>query len=189
MVFLGRFSLPKSQRLYNRAKFLHETTPTGNWHAKRPQYEIEAIRENSRLRKAEEIYRQALTILESHRGQGELWEAIRRLRNVAAVYLQLALLYRQRYELEEAAKYAKKALEALEQIPPSAQEEPESLALRSNALFRLTEIDHFQGNGTPKQLRERYQECLAIDQKLGNMEGIRTTESMLDEINEEEALQ
>ena len=60
--FISRFMTPKSQRLYSRAKYLHETTYTGDWHNPRPKKFIEEIRNNNRLKKAEFLYLQTLEI-------------------------------------------------------------------------------------------------------------------------------
>jgi len=56
--------------------------------------------------------------------------------------------------------------------------------MKTEALFRLTEIDHFLGEATDQELRRRYEEILAIDRLANNEDGMRATMEMLNEFRQ-----
>lgn len=181
--FISRFLTPKSQRLYNSAKFLHETTYTGNWHNPRPQKVIEEIRNNNRLKKAEFLYLQALEIQMRLSSESETdAESINHELNVAIDYCQLSLLYRQQQHLDKAAMTAEKALRIAESLNNKSSNNHEILSLISGAIFRLAEIEHVQGKY--ETAKEKYEHSLSIDREIGKYEDIKLTESMLNEIKE-----
>lgn len=181
--FISRFLTPKSQRLYNRAKFLHETTYTGNWHNPRSKKFIEELRNNNRLKKAEFLYLQALEIQKRLTSKSETdAESICHELNVVAVYCQLSLLYRQQQYLDKAAGAVEKALVIAESLNSKSPNNHEILSVISGAIFRLAEIEHIQGKY--EMAKEKYERSLYIDREIGKYEDIKLTESMLDEIKQ-----
>jgi tetratricopeptide (TPR) repeat protein len=179
---VARYSKPYSQRLYDRAKYLHETTYVGDWHSLRSEEDINQVRGNPRLKEARKLYLQAIEIEErAYQQEHEPPAKRQHLFNVITVYLQLALLYRQQYRLAQSAEYAQKALEKLKEIDDQSQE---VLSHTSNALFRLGEIDHIEGRY--QEAIEKYQRSLKIDQKLQDKPGIRLTLQMLSELESQE---
>lgn len=183
-VFLiSRFLTPRSQRLYNHAKFLHETTYTGDWHNQRSQMLIDEIRINNRLRRAESLYLQSLEIQKRLSSNSETdVEYIRYELNVAFAYSQLSLLYRQQQFLDKAADAAEKALEIAESLNNKSPNNHEILSALSNAIFMLAETEHVQGKY--EKAKEKYERSLSIDKEIGKYENIKLTERMLDEIKQ-----
>jgi hypothetical protein len=58
---LGRYTMPRSLRLYERAKFLHETTFVGNWQVPRSAEELLEATRHPRLVEAARLYYEACT--------------------------------------------------------------------------------------------------------------------------------
>lgn len=100
--------------------------------------------------------------------------------NVAVCYEELALLYRMMNIFDEAERALKDGMEVLKELLSKNPDHSEYLRLRSLIVFRMAELNHAQGK--LEQARQGYEESLAIDRKLGNEEGIRTTEKLLQEI-------
>lgn len=181
--FISRFLTPRSQRLYNRAKFLHETAYTGDWHKPRPQQIIEEIRSNYRLKKAESLYLQSLEIQKHLSSNSETdAEYIRHELNVAIAYNQLSLLYCQQQFLEKATVVAEKAHEIAESLNNKLPNNHEILSVISNAIFRLAEVEHIQEEY--ETAKEKYERSLSIDREIGDYEAVKLTESRLDEIRQ-----
>lgn len=179
--FISRYTVPRSQRLYNRAKFLHEITYTGDWHKTRPQSLIEEIRNNNRLARAEYLYRESLQIQESLSTHSETdVKYIRHKLNIATVYCQLSLLYRQQQYIDKAKEMAEKAISCTEPLNKKFSEHNGVLSCLSDALFRYAEIQHISGNYT--LAKEKYEQSLSIDKILGKIEDTKLTVSMLNEI-------
>lgn len=75
-------------------------------------------------------------------------------------------------------------LDVLNRFSKEIQQHPEMLVMKTEALFRLTEIDHFLGEATDQELRRRYEEILAIDRLANNEDGMRATMEMLNEFRQ-----
>lgn len=100
--------------------------------------------------------------------------------NAGVGYEELALLYRMMNMFDKARAELAKSMEITEQLLQKDPENLQYLGLKSLVIFRLAEIDHVQGN--IEEARTGYKESLAMDKKLKNREGIRTTEGLLEKI-------
>jgi len=127
------------------------------------QSEVEQLRTAPELCRAEKQYKEAIDIEVANAGEITTWEQITYLSNAIRAQLWLALLYRQRLEFPKVAVHAQQALALIERLPEQVRSDGERLGMRSDAMFRLVEMDHFLGNGTPQELLRRYQDVLDID--------------------------
>lgn len=178
VLFVSRQLLPASQRLFDRARFLHESTVAqySHHHERGPGASFEDIRADSRLQEAERLYLRAMEI-ESRRPRGEL--------NVAVAHHQLGFLYRQLGKFEEARKRFEKSLQILRSLESLQPERSDIQGTISRTLFRLAEICH--AHGELEQAKKMYEQSLDIDQRLGDAAGIRSNHQMLAEIDGKKA--
>jgi len=178
---VSHFRVPRSMRLYSRAKFLHETTYVGDWRKSEPEVPIEQIRNNWRLLKAESLYLKALQIQKrlSGESQNDLQYAHHQ-RNVAVTYSQLALLYLQQRQFEKASNVAHEAVVTAEALIDKSPDKSEVLLTLSDTLFRAAEIDQLQGK--IHSAKAKYERSLAIGRNLLNNVDTEITEARLREI-------
>ncbi len=175
---LSRSLTPKSQRLYNRAKMLHETTFFGDWlHGRSPEL-IQACQNNPRLREAESLYIASLHRQETLASKAPTdVEKYSHLENAASAYCQLALLYGQQSFFEKAEEAGSKAVEIAEQLSQNVPGNKGFLRVLSLSLFRLAQVEH------ARLRRDRakchYERSLAIDKQLGLWEDAAVTEKQL----------
>ncbi len=167
--------VPAAQRLYDRAKHLHErgVIQYGNYHERGPGASFEEIQGDARLREAEKLYLRAAEL--AVRGpRSEL--------NLAAVHHQLGFLYRQQGKFEEATRRFSQAIKILRKLEYLQPDRRDVLSSISSNLFFLGEIYHVQGER--EKASRKYQESLAIDEKLGDSQGVRDTRRMLDQLDQ-----
>src|SRR4030042_6503915 len=113
----AHFSKPRSQRLYDSAKSLHETTYIVDFSEPRTAGEIAYARENPRLIRAEESYKEALSAQERLFAQARTEEDRRRAgMNIVVSHIQLALLIRHRYLPDLARNHSQTALKMIEEL-------------------------------------------------------------------------
>lgn len=187
MFFVGRSNqelTPTSQNYFDRARRLDASLSLQPYHEQISQQEIDSRRQNPNFREAEELYKEAALMEESKSGSLKTWPEVSHLSNAINAYLQLSLLHRRLCEFEEAKTYAIKVLDLLRRFSKEIQQHPEKLAMKTEALFRLTEIDHFLKNSTTEELIQRYEEILAIDRLANNADGVTATLAMLDELHQ-----
>ncbi len=170
-----------SQEYFDQARRIHNSLAQQPYRLHISQQEI-LSRQHPALDEAEELYRKSALLEEAKSGSLQTWAEAGSLTNAINAYLQLSLLYRQLYKIEDARQYANKALELLLRFSAETQQHRQMLAMKTEALFRLTEIDHFLGSSTGKELIRRYEEILAIDRLTNNEDGIREITAMLKEL-------
>ncbi|MGA2876192.1 MAG: hypothetical protein ABSE82_11725 [Nitrososphaerales archaeon] len=178
---LARQLIPRSVRLYSRAKFLHETTYTGDWRSVQPDVPIAQVRAHPRLRKAEALYCQALEVQRSLAKNATAHAARKRHeQNEAVTYFQLTLLHLQRREFQEASKNACEGLNLAEKLRLETSNSSETASLLSDALYRSAETD--QALGRLDEALLKYNQSLALDRLNGNEASARITEQRLAEL-------
>lgn len=183
---ISHFLVPRSMRLYSRAKFLHETTYTGDWRKPEPEVPVEQIRTNWRLLKAESLYLRALQIQKRLSGESENdKQYTHHQQNVAVTYSQLALLYLQQKQFEKASNMAQEAVATAELLNGKSPNQSEILSTLSCALFRAAEIKQLQGMW--RNAKAKYERSLAIDRNLRNDVDAGITEARLREIAESDS--
>ena len=180
---VSHFLVPRSMRLYSRAKFLHETTYVGDW--RKPDLEVfsDRIRTNWRVLKAESLYLKALQIQKrlADESQNDT-QYIHHQRNVAVTCSQLGFLYLQQRQFEKASNMAHKAVVIAESLNAKSPNQSDVLLTLSNALFRAAEIEQLQGK--IHRAKAKYERGLAIDRKLRNDVDAAISEARLREIAE-----
>lgn len=62
------------------------------------------------------------------------------------------------------------------------QEQPEKIGMRSEALFRLTEIEHRLGKLSKPELVQKYRYILNLDERSGDQSASRATQALLNEV-------
>lgn len=154
----------RGKRVFDSAVALHRPFLRYSIYEDYSQGEVDQLRTAPELRRAERLYKEAIDIAVANAADVRSWEQITYLSNAIRAHLWLALLYRQRFEFEKVAANAQRALALLERLPEDVRSESEKLGLKSDAMFRLVEMDHFLGNGTTEGLLRRYEAVLAIDQ-------------------------
>ena len=175
---VSRLLVPRSVRLYFRAKTFHEAACAGG-----RQAAPAAIRHDYRLAKAESLYPAALGIQKHLSCQSMSEERyLHHQRNVAITYLQLTLLYHQQARLEEAAAMAKEVYDIAEPLTRNSPEQPEFLLLLSDALFRWGEVEQALGN--TDSAKAKYRRSLDIDLALHNSTSADITKARLSEMTE-----
>jgi len=159
-----RYSLDlRGKRVFDSAVALHRPFLRYSIYEDYSQSEVEQLRSAPELCGAEKQYKEAIDIEVANAGDITTWEQITYLSNAIRAQLWLALLYRQRLEFPKVAMHAQQALALIERLPEQVRSDGERLGMRSDAMFRLVEMDHFLGNGTPQELLRRYQDVLDID--------------------------
>lgn len=178
---VSHFLVPRSMRLYSHAKFLHETSYTGDWRSSESDRPTEQICTHSRLLKAESLYLKALQIQKrlSEESQNDM-QYTHHQRNVAVTYSQLALLYIHQRQFEKASNMAHEAVLTAESLNDQTSNKSEMLSILSNALFRSAEIDQLQGKVNSAKVK--YERSLTIDRNLQNDADAYITEARLNEI-------
>jgi len=172
------FSKPRSQRLYDSAKSLHETTYIVDFSEQRNAQEIAYACENPRLVRAEEGYKEALSVQERLFALARTEEDRRRAgMNIVVSHIQLALLLRHRYLPDLARNHGQTALRMIEELEDQYPGDGEVIGAKSDALFRLGEIAHLQGNHS--EAKRLYQMSLRIDQSLSDSVGIAAIQKRL----------
>lgn len=159
-----RYSLDlRGKRAFDSAVALHRPFLRYSIYEDYSPSEVQQLRSAPELCRAEKHYKEAIDIEVANAGEITTWEQITYLSNAIRAELWLALLYRQRLEFPKVALHAQQALTLLERLPEPVRSDSEKLGMRSDAMFRLVEMDHFLGNGTPQELLRRYQDILDID--------------------------
>jgi tetratricopeptide (TPR) repeat protein len=179
---IARLLKPKSLRLYDRAKLLHERTYAGDWRMKRPDDLIASVRGSDSLNRAELLYHDALVVQERLAASAQT-KALKKkyLLNVAAVYTQLALLSLQKGLPDLAGGWAGKAVFVSQSIVDENPGDPASLRSLSYALFRLGLAD--EAAQRYESSRSNLNRSLAIDTQLGDQSGIEVTQRLLDDMS------
>jgi hypothetical protein len=114
---LGRYTVPRSQRLYERAKFLHETAFAGDWRKPRSAEELRDAVENPRLLQAQLLYAEAASIQRRLRDEAEsVAEQHPHARNLIAIQCQLSLLHLMLGEHASARELAERAVAAAREL-------------------------------------------------------------------------
>jgi tetratricopeptide (TPR) repeat protein len=174
---IARLTIPRSMRIYSRAKFLHETTYTGDWRKSEPEIPVDQLRVNWRLIKAETLYLKALKIQEDLEKTAVLDSEINFHReNMLVTFSQLALLYLQQRRYEEVSAYADNGKALCDKI----SNDNEALQSYSNILFWLAEAYHMQGK--TDSAKEVYEESMNIDRKAGAFKDAEVTRKRMAEI-------
>jgi tetratricopeptide (TPR) repeat protein len=179
---LSRHLIPRSVRLYFKAKRLHETTYTGDWQSAQPEVPIEQIRSNPQLQKAEALYQQALEVqrsLSKHASRDA--ERTRHQQNEAVTFCQLALLHLQRREFEKASENSQEAVRLAERLFSNTNGGYGTGSLLSDAIFRDAEAD--QAMGEFAIAREKYKRSLSLSQQLGDTASVSVTERRLAQLS------
>lgn len=181
-VFLvSRALVPRSQRIYDRARFLHETTWVGDWRAARTEAELERARHQPRLLEAERLYQEAGSVQRRRADETKNKEVQLHLRrNIATVHTQLALLYLQQSRLTEAAAEAAAAVSLADTLHREAPADTENAATLSGALFRLAQAQ--QALGEHESAIGNLRKSLSLDERLGDLEGARASRLLLCEL-------
>ena len=180
-LLIARGLIPRSQRLYDRAKFLTETADVGKWRGVRSESETASARNHPNLIEAERLY------LESSQIQARLLsesEDVRircdHQRNMAVVDCQLSLVYLMQARLIEGKQAALNAISIAEALSRNEMANRANSALLSEALFRAGECEYLLGQrSTAETLLNR---ALAIDESLGDTAGAHHTKMLLDEL-------
>lgn len=178
---VSRLTVPRSLRIYKRAKLLHETTHIGNWRFNENSISIESIRSNPRFKKAELLYCRALTIqqrLTDNADNNPL--SVHYMKNVAITLIQLSLLYLQQRYLEKANTMASKAQNIIESALQKAGERADLLAIISDINFRYAEIYELQN--MPVEAKARYQKSYSIDSMLGKHADAEIAQTRIQEL-------
>jgi tetratricopeptide (TPR) repeat protein len=178
---VSRALVPRSLRIYNRAKYLHETTWVGEWRGVRNEAELEQARQHPRLLEAERLYREASSVqqrLAAETNSEEVRLFLRR--NIASVHTQLALLYLQQALLKEAAAEVTAAVSLAETLHQHAPDDTENAATLSGALFRMAQTQ--QALGDRDSAVTSLRKSLSLDERLGDLEGARASRLLLEEL-------
>lgn len=172
--FVSRQLLPISQRVFDRAKFLHESAvgKHGNYHERGLAASFGDIRGDGRLQDAERLYLRAIEMQEDQ-PHGEL--------NIAIAHHQLGLLYRQEGRFDEASKRFEESLRILRSLEDLQPQRTDVQSAISMCLFRQAEIFHVCGKRD--HARELYRHSLAIDERLRDADGVSINRRMLAEID------
>jgi tetratricopeptide (TPR) repeat protein len=178
---VSRALVPRSQRIYERAKYLHETTWVGDWRGTRTEAELEQVRQHPRLLEAERLYCEARSVqqrLANETNNEEVRLFLRR--NIAVAHTQLALLYLQQARLTEAAAEANAAIGLADTLHQQAPDDTENAATLSGALFRLAQTQ--QALGERDSAVANLRKSLSLDEGLGDLEGARASRLLLQEL-------
>jgi tetratricopeptide (TPR) repeat protein len=178
---IARSLIPRSQRLYDRAKFLHETTYVGDWRGLRTEEEISAAQNNSRLAKAERLYIDACNIQMQLAMQAEQADIRGKYEsNVAITLCQLSLLYIQQARKPEAIDTATQAVQIGEALSNADLAETAYLNVLGDCVFTLGHVQKLTGHMDDAILNLR--RSLSISEQLGDVEGADYARQLLDEL-------
>jgi tetratricopeptide (TPR) repeat protein len=172
--FVRHQLLPLAWRLYERARLLHELAGSryGDYHKRGVSASFEEIRSDIRLKEAESLYQRAAELVRKS-ANPEL--------NLLMVDIQLGLLYRQQGKFETAKEHLTESLRMIRQLEFLQPERRDFLLTLSMVLFRRGELHHIEGEIDEAQ--KMYQQSLAIDEKLRDINGIAINQRMLSELD------
>lgn len=178
---IAHYTVPRSMRIYGRAKFLQEHAGAGDWRKHVATDSSATTTPNQWLDRAQALYHEALLVqeqlaLESRADR----ESIHHGRNIAVVYAQLSLLYLQKRSFEEAAKMAAKAESTANQLLEKLPDDEGLLNALSDAYFYAAEADEARGN--IGEARTNYERSREIEERLGNGDDLALTRTRLIEL-------
>ena len=177
------FLVPRSVRLYRRARLLHETSYSDNRLGLESGGRTEQLPVNERLQQAEALYFKALEIQTRLSKDADTdGSFLQYHQNIAATHLQLSLLYLQQQNFEKASDMAGHAIDVVEALDVKFPNNRNILSLLGDAFFRAAEAA--QALGMLDRARAFYERSLAIDTKLINVSGKEITESRIRELDD-----
>lgn len=178
VMLFAYFSTPRSLRLYNRAKFLHETAYVGEVVASRYDKISLDNTNTERLNKAENLYAEALSVQQRLSKEASSENSlIKHRKNIAITYLQLSLLKLQKSQCDDAAKMAENAISISCHLIDKYGERDEFKEILSDAYFRSAESDKLRNEFSCA--RKRYRQSLNIDEGLGKWDNVNLTKARL----------
>jgi len=174
---LARALTPRSQRLYDRAKFLMETANVGDWRTLRAESDILAAQNHPRLIEAERLYVESVAVQERLIREGKDLRTIAgHKRNVVIAQCQLSLLYMMQGRLAQAHQRALTAVSSADELR-EYDDGRETQASLSMALFRAGQAEHLLGLDDAAVLH--LERALKIDTNLGDLQGAEQTRQLL----------
>lgn len=181
-LLIARGLIPRSQRLYDRAKFLTETADVGKRRGVRSESELASARNHPNLIEAERLYLESSQIQARLRTESDdVRVQCEHQRNLAVVQCQLSLVYLMQARLIEGRQAALSAIATAEELSRDESSNTANSALLSEALFRAGECEYLLGQrATAETLLNR---ALAIDESLGDTKGAHHTRTLLEELN------
>ena len=174
--FLARALTPRSQRLFDRAKTLHEMTYVGDWSKPRTESELASARDDPQLLEAVTLYSESAAI-QTRLAAEVPFDAERdqHRRNVATVHCQLAIVRMMQGLLTEAIEEAVTARRMAEETHDDAT--------LSVALYNLGMAEKLAGDKVNATAHLRL--ALALEESAGDDGNAGFTRALLLEIAEE----
>lgn len=104
-------------------------------------------------------------------------------KNIATAYEEMALLYRMMNLFDEAHDALRKSETVIEGLLRSDPDNKDYLKTKSLIIFRIAEAYQAQGVNIP-EARRIYQECLVIDEKIGDTRDSGLVERLISELRD-----